>query len=332
MLRLSCIQTAHLRYNFKKCNMKTVVTLICSLLVTAIFACNDQLYRLSLNQRSFYNPAAMCPYCKGSPFLSFGMSFIPGETGRGWYTSFGNDGPNFVHGPWDFTYANSRGAGYKANAWSLRYAWAQPFSATSKWKVAAGFRFSYYSIKETVSETTPNAVTDTRYRAGLTDWDAGMMLTNTNGFYAGFSMQHLGSPQRTVHGENGFSHSIGLGQSYSAMTGYVQHVGKKWDLMPDVAWMKNDAENITEGTMMVRYNHHFAIGGGAVISSTEKTQPEIRGGYTSSKFKWLVSASPEIGTGNWSIETGIVIRFVQQECTGGACVVPTTRDDFLHHR
>jgi hypothetical protein len=327
-----CILFQNFGYRIKNTPMRPLLILLVTLFTAPVFACGDQFYRLSLNQRSFYNPAAMCPYCLGSPYLSYGINFTPGEYGRGQYASFGNDGPNLAHGPWDFTYANSRAEDFRANVYSVRYAYAQNIDPVSTWKVAAGFRVSYFNIHQDFEElnTSTNAIDKKEYRSRMLDVDAGAMLTNAKGFYVGFSVQHLGSPQQVVSNENGVTHLIGLNRSYTIMAGHVQRITDTWDILPDAAFMKSDDETVTQGILMLRYLHHFALGAGAIFSNTQPAQFEIRGGYTGSNFKWLVSASPSLN--GWSFETGVVLRFVQQDCTGGSCKPPRDRDDFRKHR
>jgi hypothetical protein len=325
--------------------MKAKFLLIASLLNGAIFACNDHLFHLALNQRSYYNPAALCPYCKGSPFFSTGISFMPGNNnGFGNYYAFGNDGPNNIHGPWDLAYSFTHSPGSYTTAIGYRYAYAVE---VGNWKMAMGFRESFYSIHQTIAvegEAKQN------YRARVFDTDGGIMLTNTKGIYAGISVLHFTSPQKRLTNENGTSLTLGTQVTMSVMGGYVQKLNKKWDLLPDVSMLKNKTETVAETGTMIRYNHHLAVGGGMTLSTDDKPNYEIRGGYMSSTFKWLFSASPS--TQGWNVETGIVYRIQSGPCDGtgrgrgGSCnagaspkVRPhakkekvTDNDDFVKHR
>jgi hypothetical protein len=117
--------------------MKSKFLLIATLLNGAVFACGDHLFKLALNQRSFYNPAAICPYCRGSVFFATGLNFIPGSNnGVGMYYAFGNDGPGLFNCPWDISYSAIRTAQNHIDAYSFRSAFA--FQA-EKWKIAGDF-------------------------------------------------------------------------------------------------------------------------------------------------------------------------------------------------
>src|SRR6478672_2509934 len=110
--------------------MKKHFLILAVFIYGAAFACHDQHFGLALNQRSFYNPAALCPYCKGSSFMSTGMSFLPGvKNNSGFYYAFGNDAENLVHGPWDFSWAQTCSSEITTKAFSMRYAFAFNVSA-----------------------------------------------------------------------------------------------------------------------------------------------------------------------------------------------------------
>ena len=322
--------------------MKAKLILIATILNGVVLACNDHLFQLALNQRSYYNPAALCPYCKGSIFLSTGISFVPGNNnGFGNYYAFGNDGPNAMHGPWDFAYSTTQSPGNKTDAIGFRYAYAVQ---AGKWKIATGFRESYYSIYQNASA---EGATPQNFKVKLFDTDAGIMATNQKGIYAGISVLHFTSPQKMVTNENGMRLGLGTQIAYCAMAGYVQRINKKWDLLPDISVMNNKTETVAETGTLLRYKHHFAAGGGITYSTDDKLEYEIRAGYMSSKFKWLFSASPFVD--GWNVETGIVFRIQSSPCDGtgkggGTCTAgpdpkprtkrirATDNDDFAKHR
>jgi hypothetical protein len=303
--------------------MKKLIASLFILSTTAAFACHDQHFGLALNQRSFYNPAALCPYCKGSSFMSTGLSFMPGvKNNSGFYYAFGNDAENFVHGPWDFSWSQLRSADVSTKAFSVRYAFA--FNVRN-WRVAIGVRGSHYKIHDEG---------DAQFSTKLFDGDAGFMATNQKGFYIGASLNHLGSPSRTIRNENGITYAVSLPQSINVMSGYVQKLNTKWDVLPDISLMTNVNESVFEPGAMVRYNHHYALGGGMTFATDEKATYEIRAGYMSSKFKFLASACPTAE--GWTLEGGITWRFwFTQDCDGGTCSVkhPFRKlDDFVKHR
>lgn len=306
-----------------------LISALC-LFVPSLFACTGQRFGLALNQRSFYNPAALCPYCQGSTFFASGMNFFPGTKNEfGNYYAFGNDDNNVLHGPFDFSYATTNSSGTSSKAFSFRYAYAIQFG---NWKSAIGMRLSHFSIRETQKNA---GLTDEHYKSKLIDADAGLMLTNQKGFYVGVSLNHLGSPEKITTGENGIIHAIGMNQTMNIMSGYVQKINSNWDLLPDLSFSNNKLESVLESGAMIRFIHHFSLGAGVTFASDEKVAYEIRGGFMSSRFKWLTSASqsPE----GWNVETGIVWRFwFSSECTGGACTTEpkpwNKKDDFVRHR
>ena len=303
--------------------MKSIISLALILVTGSIFACNNPHFGLALNQRSFYNPAALCPYCVGSTFMSGGLSFIPGvKNNSGFNYAFGNDEDNVIHGPWDLSYAQMKTADVTTKAYSMRYAYAMEIGS---WKAAIGMRGSYYSI---------HGNGDAQFRTKFFDADAGILATNQKGMYFGMSMLHLGSPSRTILNETGITYSVQLPQTFNAIGGYVQKINENWDVLPDISFLMNKTESVFIPGAMVRLKHHYALGGGMTFASNEKASYQIRAGYMSSKFKFLASACPSAQ--GWTIETGITWRFwFTQDCDGGTCSVkkPWKKiDDFLKHR
>ncbi|HET6992686.1 MAG TPA: hypothetical protein VFJ43_15235 [Bacteroidia bacterium] len=305
--------------------------LFTALLVSgSVFACHDQRFGLALNQRSFYNPASLCPYCKGSTFLASGLNFMPGiKNDYGMYYAFGNDEDNIIHGPWDIAYSTSKTSDSYSSAFSLRYAYAMQFG---KWKAALGMRGSFYSMRHANPDP---GLENSMLSAKLFDSDAGIMVTNQKGLFIGISMLHLGSPGKIVHTENGMAQVISTEQTLNVMGGYTQKISDQWDVLPDLSFMNNKTESVLEPGAMIRFKHHYALGTGVTFASNDAPSYEIRGGYMSSKFKWLTSAyqTPQ----GWSVETGIVWRFwFTQECDGGVCTPKPNPwkklDDFVRHR
>ncbi len=303
--------------------MKYLLSFIFIFVIGTLSACHDNHFGLALNQRSFYNPAALCPYCKGSPFMSSGFSFMPGvKNNSGFYYAFGNDEDNFVHGPWDMSYSQMKSDHVKTNAFGIRYAYAKQMG---DWKAAIGMRASFYHMQ---------GIDAASFSTKLFDGDAGMMLTNQKGFYVGFSVLHLGSPAKTINTENGITYAVSLPQTFSVMSGYVQKINEFWDVLHDLSFMANTTETVFQPGGMIRFKHHYALGGGMTFASNEKATYDLRGGYMSSRFKFLASACPT--NEGWTIETGITYRFwIQSDCDGGICSVkhPWSRlDDFRKHR
>ncbi len=303
--------------------MKLVLTLVPVLATMHIFACTNPHFGLALNQRSFYNPAALCPYCVGSTFMSVGSSFIPGaKNNSGLNYAFGNDADNLVHGPWDLSYAQMKTPELKMNVFSMRYAYAIEIG---NWKAAIGMRGSHYSI---------HGNGEAQFSTKLLDADAGMFATNQKGMYFGMSMLHLGGPSRTIRNENGITYAVELPQTFNAIGGYVKKINTTWDVLPDVSFLSNKTSTVFIPGAMIRYKHHYTLGGGMTFASNEKASYQIRAGYMSSKFKFLASACPSAQ--GWTIETGITWRFgFTQDCDGGTCTVAKPwkkADDFLKHR
>lgn len=255
--------------------------------------------------------------------MATGLSFMPGvKNNSGFYYAFGNDADNFIHGPWDLAWSEMRSAAVSTKAFSMRYAFA--FNVGS-WKVAAGMRGSHYKI---------HGAGDAEFSTKLFDGDAGVMATNQKGFYVGVSMNHLGSPSKTIRNESGITYAVSLPQSIDVMSGYVQKLNEHWDVLPDMSFMTNSMESVFEPGAMVRYRHHYAAGGGMTFATNENVVYEIRAGYMSSKLKFLASACPTAQ--GWTLEGGLTWRFwFTQDCDGGTCSVkhPFRKlDDFVKHR
>lgn len=325
--------------------MKIKFTFLLLLFSLAALACESHLYRLSLNQRSFYNPASLCPYCKGSTFAAAGFNFMPAQNQYGYFFSLGDDGENRLHGPWDFTFGQSIMTDTSFTNYSLRYAWRQDIGA--HWKLAAGLRASfvqYQSQKFQVEDDIGPEPLSYLVKKNYADMAAGLMLTNTKGFYFGLSVQHINKPALYLKDVNGNSVQLVADRNYSLMSGTVVKLSNKYDLLPDLNAMYWKNNLLAQPGCLLRYKHHASIGAGVMLCKNEAPQMDIRGGYTSSVFKWLATVSfTEDGV---ITETGIVYRFgvkhwrlrkISDPCTGGTCapvqpVEPPKKREFDPHQ
>lgn len=305
--------------------MKTYLLFLFLAFVSAAEACEGHLYRLALNQRSFYNPASLCPYCKGSTFIGGGISFVPRTDAYGYYTAVGDDGENILHGPWDFSCSRSFSSGNAVSAYSLRYAWRQEWN---DWRLASGFRASVFDIRQSFSAGEGNAIMNAPppVRTSVFDFDAGIMLTNMEGVYFGFSVQHLRAPSKTIENGNGDLVAIELPRSYALMGGMPVGISRRFDLLPEINAMISEGEGMIQPGILLRHRGSATAGAGLLIARNRLPQFDIRLGYTSSIFKWLgaVAFTPEGPV----VETGLVYRFgverwritrISDPCTGGTC-------------
>lgn len=299
--------------------MKSRALLFFLLAAAPLFACSDHIYRLALNQRSTYNPAALCPYCGGSSFASGGIN--SGPAGTGYFFSAGNDGDNLVHGPWDISYTHVKSPMYKSNTLALRYAYQFDIGS---WHAAAGVRASRLFVQQQVVE---GATTNT-YKTGCYDFDLGFMVTNLRGFYAGVSVLHLLNPVKNLTTESGLNYRIEADRSYVLVAGTAQDIGGPFDIMPDIALVYGNNETTMQPGLMLRVNRKFGAGAGVIVGEGRQPLWELRAGYTSSVFKWICSFSPS--PQGWTSETGVVVRFGQVECTGGGGPPKTKKEKYRH--
>jgi hypothetical protein len=309
--------------------MKTKFTLVVVLLSALAYACSDHLYRLALNQRNYYNPAAMCPYCKGSVFAGTGFSFTPNTGASGYFFSLGDDGENRLHGPWDLACGRDFQPNIDATAYSFRYAWRQSLGT---WRLAGGFRASYTQMSYRISwnsETFLPAASSV-FHSRYIDLDGGIMLTNQQGFYVGISALHLTQPVIKSSDAAGNHSQLSVKRDVVLMSGTCFPIHGKFDALPDLNATYDGSIYSAQPGLLLRYNHTAAIGGGVSFVKGETAQFEIRGGYTSSTFKWLgtVAFTP----GGVVYETGLVVRFgvnahngihfiekIDNPCVGGTC-------------
>ncbi|MBI3509234.1 MAG: type IX secretion system membrane protein PorP/SprF [Bacteroidetes bacterium] len=316
--------------------MKTFFTLAFSFAMLVSFACNDHLYRLGLNQRSFYNPASLCPYCKGSTFFSTGFIFMPGNKNiHGDFFAVGCDGPNKLHGPWDISYTNAVGDDSRANGYSLRYAYEQKLN--KKWRFSAGMRFSYVNMEQKFSgEGVSHSV-----KMSFADLDGGIFLTNQKGFYSGFAVQHIPAMNKKNVASDGAAANVNRDRGYNIVAGGIIPAGYNWDILAETNAMYDGKEYVAQLGAMFRWYSIVGIGGGVTYSRHEVPHYEVRGGITTSVFKMISSVgfTPD----GISVETGMIIRFgadlhhpliihtVSSPCTGGSCAVtPPTKKKHKH--
>jgi hypothetical protein len=300
--------------------MKTPFTIAFLLLILAGKACESHLYRLGLNQRSFYNPAALCPYCEGSSFVSAGFSANPQANWSNFYTAFGDDGQNRLHGPWDMSWSKGYSEESTVTAYSMRYAWNQEIG---NWHLAAGFRAGWYSIMHQTGMPIENS--NQRKRISTYDFDGGLMLTNLKGFYAGFSVQNIRNQNRVMNTENGNLIQLTIPRNFSLMAGSTVPLISYFDLMPELNAMYTQNQFVFQPGISLRFNHAFLIGGGMFLAQNQAPQFDIRTGYTSSAFKLIGSVA--FSSNGIFYETGIVCRFNRKSaiCIGGGGPTDTKR-------
>lgn len=292
-------------------------------------AFDEPFLRLHLNQRNYMNPGSICPFCSGSCFLTYGMRYQHnGGTNPfvSQYLAFGNDARNQVHGPWDVMYMNYSSPVNKVNMYSARYAFAIDLN---DWRLSIGVRGAYYYIREQQPDVlvahpgTQEQVVlaGAKGRGKLFDADAGVMLSDLHGSYAGVSFRHPGAPSFGISNEGGtVLHRVQLKSAVHAMAGTKIPVGNKFDICPEASFQYQDHKGVFDGGAMFRYKYRWTVGTywGNVPGSPALS---FRAGYTHPKFKWITSVEPS--SANFSIETGIVWRFhFNEECTGGACRPP----------
>ncbi|HTL82473.1 MAG TPA: type IX secretion system membrane protein PorP/SprF [Bacteroidia bacterium] len=315
--------------------MKLSLTLAAIALYITGSACNDHLYRLALNQRSFYNPAALCPYCKGSYFLSAGLDFSPDVVGYGEFYAFGDDGKNKMHGPWDAAYYHSSSSGLDMNSYSFRYAYEK--NLAYGWRVSAGIRASFMQVQKQFFHEGVSQKMGTSFA----DLDAGIFVTNQEGFYVGLSAQHLPAFSKTLQtGEE--QSKISMNRVYGMNAGGVIPVCDLFDIMVEGNGVCDSSEYSSQLNAMVRFFSVVGVGGGVTYSQKNIPEYELRGGITSTAFKFL--ASMEFTPQGKQIEMGMVmrferdggLRFLSTPCTGGTCSAPKAhkkkkKDEFNPH-
>lgn len=222
----------------------------------------------------------------------------------GYFVSLGNDGDNAIHGAWDITWSRSSGTDNTLDAFSTRYAWKQKIGT---WALASGIRASY--INYTMLYATPDNYIAKSVRTSF-NFDAGLMITNQEGFYAGISALNLTEPvfemkfewpgQTTIY-------SVQTKRTYVAAAGGLVNLNRHFDIMLDASASFSSEGKCVRPSAMIRYHHHLALG--AALTTDSRSQPifELQGGYTSTSFKWLNGIA--FTAQGPVVETGIVLRF-----------------------
>lgn len=286
--------------------MKHIALTLLLFISAAATACGVHQFKVPLNQRGFYNPASLCPYCEGSSFIATGALAGIRSNDFGMFISLGNDGENLLHGAWDLTWSSSSAENMEVSAYSGRYAWRQPVGT---WALAAGVRASW--MKYAVTIAAPDGII-ARGERNCFSMDAGMMITNQRGFYAGISVTNVHQPTVLINlrpSKEG-TYTIKTQRGYTASAGGLVNFNHLFDVMLDGAFSYSGNVACVRPSVMLRLHRRFAFG--AAVTAVEGEQPvmEVQGGYTSTPFKWLsgVAFTPEGPV----IETGIVVRFAVQ--------------------
>jgi hypothetical protein len=286
--------------------MKHIALTLLLFISAAATACGIHQFKVPLNQRGFYNPAALCPYCEGSSFVATGAFAGIRSNDFGMFVSLGNDGQNRSHGAWDLTWSSASGDNIGVSAYSGRYAWRQPIGT---WVLAAGVRASW--VKYSVTIVAPDEII-ARGERNCFSFDAGMMITNQRGFYAGVSVTNLHQPTVLMNlrpAAEG-TYVIKTERGYTATAGGLVNINRLFDVMLDGAVSYSGNTACARPSVMLRLHRKFAFG--AAVTAIEREQPvlEVQGGYTSTPFKWLTGIA--FTSDGPVIETGIVARFAVQ--------------------
>lgn len=267
-------------------------------------ACGIHQFKVPLNQRGFYNPAALCPYCEGSMYFATGAFAAPRINDIGMFAALGNDGDNATHGAWDLTCSYLSGENNSTRSFSTRYAYKMYIG---KWALATGMRAAYNTYSMILATPESYAAKSSR---NCFSFDAGLYVTNQEGFYAGVSALNLHEPSLAMKfnlpaGDEYYY--VQTKRSYTASVGGLVTLSRKFDVMLDASGNYSDEGSAMRPSFMMRYKHHIGLGGGVTLAEGESPVMELQGGFTSTPFKWLAGvAFTEQGP---VIETGLVIRF-----------------------
>ncbi|HTF03008.1 MAG TPA: hypothetical protein VK826_03250, partial [Bacteroidia bacterium] len=157
------------------------------------------------------------------------------------------------------------------------------------------------------------------------NFDAGVMVTDEKGFYAGVSVLNLLQPKLVFGFESPGTteiYSLQTEQSYVAATGGLVGLNRHFDLMLDASASVSRGVQCVRPSAMVRFNHKIAIGSAVTIDSGSEPVYEVQGGYTSTPFKWLNTVS--FTANGIVVETGVVVRFGVQRWRVTRLPVPCT--------
>ncbi len=287
--------------------MRTILAACFALHTFAAFSQLEPNFAMTLNQRSFQNPAALCPYCPGSPFLALAHRYNE-PFGNSWQVGLGNDNNDFIRGAWDISYSGSKSEQHQFTGAGIRY--AGKFKV-GNWMSSAGIRVRYSHLRLDGNESATPAVTKNSLAS-----DFGLFATNLNGTYFGLSM---GDAINTANAN----------ANYRFMTGTRKDLSARWDVLPEL--LLTYQSNQLQGNIIVpfRFAHKLVLGVG-YHSSITGNGIVLRTGVSTKMLKWLVQA--EQHSGSWAIETGFVFRIISSECNGTSCNIPRTWYEFGPHQ
>jgi hypothetical protein len=283
--------------------MRTILSTCLSLLTFTAFGQNDPNFAMTLNQRSFNNPAALCPYCPGSPFLALAHRYNE-PLDNAWQVGIGNDNNDFIRGAWDISYSGSKSEQYRRTGVGMRYAGK---FRVGNWMSSAGVRVRYSHLRLNGNESATPAISTNALAS-----DFGLFITDLNGTYFGFSASDAFNTNAAI-------------ANYRFMTGTKKDLSARWDVLPEL--LLTYQSNQLQGNIVVpfRFAHRVVLGVG-YQSSITGNGIIIRTGVSTKALKWLVQA--EQHSGSWAVETGFVFRIISSECNGTSCNIPRTWYEF----
>jgi|GEM_PF-6936738 len=283
--------------------MRTILSTCLSLLTFTAFGQFEPNFAMTLNQRSFNNPAALCPYCPGSPFLAVAHRYNE-PLGNAWQVGIGNDNNDFIRGAWDISYSGSESEQHRFTGAGVRYAGK---FRVGNWMSSAGVRLRYSHLRINGSESATPAISTNALAS-----DFGLFVTDLNGTYFGFSVNDAINTNANTAG-------------YRFMTGTKKDISARWDILPELLLTYQSDQ--LQGNIVVpfRFAHRIVLGVGYQKSITGNGMV-IRTGVSTKMLKWLVQA--EQHSGSWAVETGFVFRIISSECNGTSCNIPRTWYEF----
>lgn len=285
-------------------HMKYIFLTLVLFLSAVATACGIHQFKVPLNQRGFYNPAALCPYCEGSSFFATGAFAGARTNDVGMFVTLGNDGDNTLHGAWDLSYSYMSGDDNSIRSFGTRYAFK---TYIRSWALAAGLRTSYNTYTMLLP-TAENFVANAA--RSCFSFDAGIYVTDQHGFYIGISALNLHEPFLEMKFETpGGSeyYEVRTKRTYTGSVGGLVTLTHKIDVMLDASAATSNGNYSARPSFLARYKYHWGIGSAVTLSDDQSPVFELQGGFTSTPFKWLAGvAFTEQGP---VIETGMVIRF-----------------------
>lgn len=283
--------------------MRTLLATCFALHSLTTFAQYEPNFAMTLNQRSFNNPAALCPYCPGSPYLAMAHRYNE-PYGNSWQVGIGSDNSDFVRGAWDISYSGSKSDQHQFTGMGVRY--AGKFKVQN-WMSSAGIRVRYNHLRRDSNESATPATSKNSMAS-----DFGLFATNLNGTYFGLS---IGDAINTGSAR----------ANYRFMTGTRKDLSAQWDVLPEL--LLSYQSDQLQGNIIVpfRFAHKLVLGIGYQSSNTGNGIV-VRTGVSTKMLKWLVQA--EQHSGSWAVETGFVFRIISSECNGVTCTLPRTWYEF----